>query len=63
MSSAIQDALLDVATMPDVSPFRAKLMLADAGLPSAARRLVSSPDGSLSFRLDCGRWVALEDAV
>lgn len=62
MTPAIQDVLLDVATTPNVSAFRAKIMLADAGVPGASRRIASSPDG-LVFRLECGRWVALEEAI
>jgi hypothetical protein len=40
MTEAIQDALLDIATRPDVTPFRAKLLLKDAGMPNAATRRV-----------------------
>jgi hypothetical protein len=63
MTEAIQDALLDIATRPDVTPFRAKLLLKDAGMPNAATRLVSGPGDELFFRLDSGAWTPLEDAL
>lgn len=63
MTEAIQEAILDIATRPDVSPFRAKILLQDAGMPNAATRLVSGAGDALWFRLDSGAWTPIEDAL
>jgi hypothetical protein len=37
-------------------------MIADH-LLDASRRIAGNRDGSLSFRLDCGAWVPVDEAV